>query len=62
MAQALDLTVIAEGIETRAELETLQEVGIELFQGFLFAKPAVEALPGVAGFSSMSRVDQTQAC
>jgi EAL domain-containing protein (putative c-di-GMP-specific phosphodiesterase class I) len=47
MARALDITVIAEGIETQAELWALRDAGIELFQGFLFARPAVERLPGV---------------
>jgi EAL domain-containing protein (putative c-di-GMP-specific phosphodiesterase class I) len=47
MARALDITVIAEGIETQSELSALRNAGIELFQGFLFARPAVEKLPGV---------------
>jgi EAL domain-containing protein (putative c-di-GMP-specific phosphodiesterase class I) len=47
MARALDITVIAEGIETQAELSALRDAGIGLFQGFLFARPAVERLPGV---------------
>lgn len=41
----LDITVIAEGIESPGELTTLQEFGIELFQGYHFARPAFEALP-----------------
>ncbi len=36
---------IAEGIETAAELNVLRDMGIELFQGYLFAKPQLEALP-----------------
>jgi EAL domain-containing protein (putative c-di-GMP-specific phosphodiesterase class I) len=48
MARALDITIIAEGIETEAELATLRGAGIELFQGFLFARPAVESLPAVS--------------
>lgn len=47
MARALGITVIAEGIETQRELSTLREAGITLFQGFLFAKPAIERLPDV---------------
>ncbi len=35
----LDITVIAEGVETAEELEVLSELGCELFQGFLFARP-----------------------
>ncbi|WP_246205326.1 EAL domain-containing protein [Microvirga arsenatis] len=48
MARALDITIIAEGVETRDELTILAEAGIDLFQGFLFAKPALESLPAVS--------------
>jgi EAL domain-containing protein (putative c-di-GMP-specific phosphodiesterase class I) len=48
MARALGITIIAEGIETQAELSTLRDAGINLFQGFLFARPAVEDLPAVS--------------
>jgi len=41
-------SIIAEGVETRDELTTLAEAGIDLFQGFLFAKPALESLPAVS--------------
>lgn len=44
---ALQIGVVAEGVETPAELETLQAMGVHLFQGYLFARPAVEALPAV---------------
>lgn len=43
----LSTTVIAEGVETRAELDVLRGFGIDLFQGYLFARPAFEALPVV---------------
>ncbi len=42
MARELDLTVLAEGIETAEELEVLRAAGIRLFQGYYFAKPEVE--------------------
>lgn len=45
MARTLGVAVIAEGIETESELATLRATGIELFQGYLFAKPAVASLP-----------------
>lgn len=45
VCRQLDLQVIAEGVETRAELDTLASLGIHLFQGFLFAKPGFESLP-----------------
>jgi EAL domain-containing protein (putative c-di-GMP-specific phosphodiesterase class I) len=48
MARALDIAVIAEGIETPSELAALRDAGIRLFQGYLFAKPAIERLPQVS--------------
>ena len=39
----LGITVIAEGIETRGELNVLRDFGINLFQGYYFAKPAFES-------------------
>ena len=44
VARDLGIAIIAEGIETKDELETLQDFGINLFQGYYFAKPAFEAL------------------
>jgi diguanylate cyclase (GGDEF)-like protein/PAS domain S-box-containing protein len=39
MAHELDLEVVAEGIETRAQFERLRGDGCDLFQGFYFARP-----------------------
>jgi len=44
-AISLDITVIAEGIERKEDLQALAEMGVSLFQGYLFAKPEVEVLP-----------------
>ncbi len=41
----LQIVPIAEGIETRAEFEVLKGLGIDLFQGYLFARPGFETLP-----------------
>jgi EAL domain-containing protein (putative c-di-GMP-specific phosphodiesterase class I) len=41
----LSIGIIAEGVETEAEYRALRDCGIGLFQGFLFAKPAFQALP-----------------
>lgn len=41
----LGVRVIAEGIETEAECATLREIGVTLFQGYLFARPAFRSLP-----------------
>lgn len=40
----LNITVIAEGIETVGEYTTIVDLGIDLIQGYLFAKPAFEAM------------------
>ena len=47
MARQLGVAVIAEGVETEAELVALRAAGIQLFQGYLFAKPVVASLPPV---------------
>ncbi len=47
-ARALDVQVIAEGIETAEELAVLRAAGISLFQGYHFARPMLAALPPVA--------------
>ena len=40
LARTLELDVIAEGIETPAQLDALRELGVELGQGFLLGRPA----------------------
>ena len=45
LCRILEVTVLAEGVETDAELHTLLDLGVSLFQGFLLARPAFEALP-----------------
>ena len=47
IARQLKVAVIAEGIETHEELATLRAAGIRLFQGYLFARPAIASLPPV---------------
>jgi EAL domain-containing protein (putative c-di-GMP-specific phosphodiesterase class I) len=39
LCRELDARLIAEGVETEAERDTLIELGIDLLQGFLFARP-----------------------
>ncbi len=50
MAQALSIEVVAEGVETQAQLDTVRDLGCELAQGFYFHRPleasAVTALLG----------------
>jgi diguanylate cyclase (GGDEF)-like protein len=40
MARALGMTVVAEGVETPAQLEILQRLGCDYAQGYHFAAPA----------------------
>ena len=39
LCDELGMLVIAEGVETAAERDTLAELGCDLLQGYLFAKP-----------------------
>ena len=39
LGQRLDLVVIAEGVETEAQLDGLRQLGCDAYQGFLAAKP-----------------------
>jgi EAL domain-containing protein (putative c-di-GMP-specific phosphodiesterase class I) len=47
IARALDITVLAEGVESDQELTVLKAAGITLFQGYYFAKPGLMSLPAV---------------
>ena len=48
LCATLHISVVAEGVENLDEAVTLRELGVRLFQGYLFAKPALEQLPAVA--------------
>jgi diguanylate cyclase len=52
MAHSFGMTVIAEGVETVAQLEFLKALGCEDFQGYLFSKPvpADQAVLCFAGY------------
>jgi EAL domain-containing protein (putative c-di-GMP-specific phosphodiesterase class I) len=47
LCRSLHISVIAEGVETIEEAVALRALGVRLFQGYLFARPAVEQLPQV---------------
>ncbi len=40
LAQSLEITTVAEGVETAAELQWVQQHGVDLVQGYLIGKPA----------------------
>ncbi|MGP0050228.1 MAG: EAL domain-containing protein [Solirubrobacteraceae bacterium] len=54
MGHALDLEVIAEGVETQQQATRLNRIGCDLAQGFYFAKPMAPEL--------LSTLLHTQAC
>ncbi|WP_158091173.1 bifunctional diguanylate cyclase/phosphodiesterase [Thalassospira mesophila] len=43
LAHATRLAITAEGVENRAQMEFLREIGCDLLQGFYYAKPAPAA-------------------
>ena len=50
VGQALSLAVVAEGIEQQSQMTTLEEMGCEMAQGFLIAKPSrAEMIEGLLG-------------
>lgn len=53
ICRQLNIRVLAEGLETLAEVEYFYELGVDLMQGYYFAKPGFECLPEVnfAAFS-----------
>lgn len=46
LCQDMGLLTVAEGVESRAECETLIELGCDLLQGFRFARPGPSIPPG----------------
>ncbi|MDF3125896.1 EAL domain-containing protein [Rheinheimera sp. 1928-s] len=48
MVQKLQLQVVAEGVETREQLELLRQQGCDIAQGYLIARPIPQ--PELAGF------------
>ena len=45
MARDLGLQLVAEGVETKEEALFLIDAGVDLIQGFLIARPALEQEP-----------------
>jgi EAL domain-containing protein (putative c-di-GMP-specific phosphodiesterase class I) len=56
MATAPGLAVVAEGVETRAQVAMMRELGIGFGQGFLFSPPETPAdlEARLAAYASMS--------
>jgi len=45
MCEEMGIELVAEGVETREEYETLRAMGLNRFQGYWFARPGFETLP-----------------
>lgn len=43
MISQLNIKIVAEGVETREELEMLEKLGVDYIQGYYFSKPLSEA-------------------
>ncbi len=54
ICQELAIVPIAEGIESYEELRTLEDLGVELFQGYYFARPAFQALAKVGTWDQLN--------
>jgi len=48
ICKRLSIEIVAEGVENANEYHWLCEAGVNMFQGYYFARPAFEALPDVA--------------
>ncbi|WP_417597221.1 GGDEF domain-containing protein [Oceanospirillum sp.] len=48
IARAVNSQVVAEGIETRQEFETLTDIGVDFFQGYYFARPHPQPIRSVS--------------
>lgn len=57
LGHGLGLTVIAEGVETVAQLDRLREFGCQEIQGYLFSKPVPETRVAALLAAPPRRVD-----
>jgi EAL domain-containing protein (putative c-di-GMP-specific phosphodiesterase class I) len=59
MLRDLDIEPVCEGIETVGEHDALRDLGVSLMQGYLLARPEVEALPDVSWTRRAERAART---
>lgn len=55
VCREMSIATIAEGVETREELSVPQSFGVELFQGYYFARPAFRALAAISPQALVAR-------
>jgi EAL domain-containing protein (putative c-di-GMP-specific phosphodiesterase class I) len=53
VAESFGCLLVAEGIENEEELAVTRECGVNLVQGYYFAKPGFETLPSIRSFSPL---------
>jgi EAL domain-containing protein (putative c-di-GMP-specific phosphodiesterase class I) len=57
MAEALDVTTVAEGVEVREQAVRLRELGCDAVQGYLFSRPVgADRLPEVVASLGVERL------
>ena len=57
MAEALDVTTVAEGVELREQAVRLRELGCDAVQGYLFSRPVgADRLPEVVASLGVERL------
>ena len=62
LAHGLRLKVVAEGVETQAQVDLLQDIGCELAQGYFYSKPAAaETIEQLLRNNSTACVSATRA-
>ncbi len=62
MAHSLKVKVVAEGVETQAQLEFLRTKGCDQLQGYIFSRPlSAEAFLGMLRFDTARRAGRTYA-
>ena len=54
---SLNISLVAEGVETPAEAHMLRQLGIDIMQGYLFSRPVVDRFPSLRDCGIVQSVD-----
>jgi len=57
ICESMQITLVAEGVETEAECAMLRHLGIDYMQGYLFSHPVVDQLPQLSNLSPLPLAD-----